>query len=173
VQVTAMPPPPVVSPTTSPVAPVAPPPPVRQASWSPQELAQTNGVDADVGDAPRLAAPPSTLGNQAAVLSGGRHAYTPTVAAQPPAANPRLAAPASRGQGGLYVQAGAFSQLESAERVRVQLAHFGNALVTPVQANGRELYRVRLGPVSDARAADSLRQQMLRSGYRDARVVND
>lgn len=169
VQVAAMPTPPVA-------APVAPSPPVRQASWSPQELAQTNGVDADLSSGEsRPAAPPSTLGNQAAALSGGgRHSYAPSVpAGQPPAANPRLAAPAVAGQGGLYVQAGAFSQLESAEKVRVGLARFGKVLVTPIQANGRELYRVRLGPMSDTQSADTLRQEMLRAGYRDARVVND
>ncbi len=157
-------------------SPVALPPPVRQASWSPQELADTNGIDAGTG--PQPVSPPSTLGNQASVLSGGAHAYAPTApgapaAVQKPAANPRLAATTPAGQGGVYVQAGAFSQLESAERVRVQLSRYGNASVSPVQANGRELYRVRLGPVSNAQAADSLRQQMLQAGYRDARVVND
>lgn len=153
-------------------SPVAPTPPVRQASWSPQELADTNGIDA--GTSPQLASPPSTLGNQAATLSGGSHGNAPRPASvQNPAANPRLAATTPAGQGGVYVQAGAFSQLESAERVRVQLSRYGNASVSPVQANGRELYRVRLGPVSNAQAADSLRQQMLQAGYRDARVVND
>jgi len=100
----------------------------------------------------------------------------PTQLAPPPPPAPvaaPVAPPTTYGSGQIYVQAGAFSQLDNAEKVRSQLSQYGRAIVSPVQASGRELYRVRLGPMASAQAADALRAQVLQAGYRDARVVSD
>jgi rare lipoprotein A len=148
---------------SAPVAPIqppaAPPPPVVQASWSPQELGQ-NGSTVPVQPA-QLAPAPSTLGKQSVMLR----------AAPPPA--PGASSPVPTGGGQIYVQAGAFSQLDNAERARLQLGRFGSTLVSPVQANGRELYRVRLGPIASPEAADAIRLRVLQAGYHDARVISD
>ncbi len=137
--------------TAVPIAPPANAP----ASWSSQDTGRPAP-----SQPVQLAPPPSTLSNQAAVL------------ASPPAPPPQ-SAPISSGGGRIYVQAGAFAQLDSAERVRVQLSQYANATVSPVQANGHELYRVRLGPVNNAEAADVIRARVLQAGYRDAHVVSD
>ena len=43
--------------------------------------------------------------------------------------------------------------------------------VTPVPVNGRELFRVRLGPVADVADADRLLNQVVEAGYDTARTV--
>jgi rare lipoprotein A len=154
-QVTSAPiaPPVAASPSAPlPVVAAAAPPP---AAWSPPQSPPQSV---------QLAPPPSTLGNQAAAF------HSPPL---PPAAPSSVAPAATYGSGQIYVQAGAFSQFDNAEKVRVQLSQYGRAVVSPVQASGRELYRVRLGPMATAQAADAVRAQVLQAGYRDARLVSD
>lgn len=71
----------------------------------------------------------------------------------------------------LFVQAGAFSRQDSAEKLRSSLARIGNAAVSSVEVDGRRLYRVRIGPVATAEAADSVLNQVVALGYPTARVV--
>lgn len=161
--------------------PIAPPPLQPQ----PPQAAWSKPVQSTPNQAVQLAPPPSTLGNQAAALPPPQVApqvVSPPVVS-PPVVSPPVVSPPPQpfspssaplgGSGQIYVQAGAFSQFDNAEKVRVQLSQYGAASVSPVQANGRELYRVRLGPLASMQAADALRGQVLQAGYRDARVVND
>lgn len=71
----------------------------------------------------------------------------------------------------MYVQAGAFSDKINAEKVKSQLSSIGDVTVTPVPVNGRELFRVRLGPVEDVADADRLLNQVVEAGYDTARTV--
>lgn len=71
----------------------------------------------------------------------------------------------------MYIQAGAFSDKVNAERVKSQLSAIGDVTVTPVPVNGRELFRVRLGPVADVADADRLLNQVVEAGYDTARTV--
>jgi len=87
-----------------------------------------------------------------------RRAFTP---GQPP------------GSGRIYVQAGAFSVAENAQRVRSRIAFLGNAEIVPSQGNGTTLYRVRLGPVASEAEADRLRSKVVDSGFPDARIVGN
>lgn len=71
----------------------------------------------------------------------------------------------------MYVQAGAFSDLSNAERVLANLEKLGNATISPIQSGGRELFRVRLGPVSGVDEADMLLERVGEIGYPNARTV--
>ena len=73
----------------------------------------------------------------------------------------------------LYLQAGAFSihanALRLQEHLRVaagELAKISEAIV-----NGRNLYRVRIGPIADVSLADRLVQTLLSAGVTEPRIV--
>ena len=90
----------------------------------------------------------------------------PTVASLASAAS---LAPAS----GFYVQTGAFSTAENAERQRGAVRSYGSSEISQGSAGGRDVYRVRLGPYTTADAAGIVADRLKRSGYGDARVVAD
>ena len=100
--------------------------------------------------------------------------FPPAAAAtyEPPRGRPRpIAAVAPTGR--IFVQAGAFSQRDNAERVQARIARLGAVQVSAALVNGTELYRVRLGPVSDVEAAHALLARVVESGYAGARIVSD
>jgi rare lipoprotein A len=73
----------------------------------------------------------------------------------------------------LYIQAGAFSQMDNANRVVSKLKGIANVVVSPTQTKGKPLYRVRVGPINDTDQADKLLDRVIKAGYSDARVVVD
>jgi len=73
----------------------------------------------------------------------------------------------------IYVQAGAFSQYDNASRVRARLAPLGSVKLSQVLINGKDLYRVRVGPLSNVQRADELLSAVSRAGYENARIVVD
>jgi rare lipoprotein A len=75
--------------------------------------------------------------------------------------------------GRLYVQAGAFSLRDNAQRVQTRIAPLGVVRVMSVAVNGVQVYRVRLGPVENVEQADRLLQRVVSSGYPGARIVTD
>lgn len=89
----------------------------------------------------------------------------PTALPTPPdtaAASPEAATAPS---GGLQLQAGAFSNAGDAEALRARLALVGQtARIETVQAEGRTLHRVRLGPYADAAARDAARETLAQAG---------
>jgi rare lipoprotein A len=74
---------------------------------------------------------------------------------------------------GFYVQTGAFSTMTNAERQRGAIGTYGISEVSQASANGREVYRVRLGPYTTSEAAGIVADRLKRSGYGDARVVSE
>jgi rare lipoprotein A len=72
---------------------------------------------------------------------------------------------------GLYVQAGAFSVRSNAEQLKLKLSHIANTIIEPVTANGRQMYRVKLGPIASVEQADTVLAQVVKSGQGTARVV--
>ena len=74
---------------------------------------------------------------------------------------------------GFYVQTGAFSTMENAERQRGAVRSYGVSEVSQASAGGRDVWRVRLGPYSTADAAGIVADRLKRSGYGDARVVSE
>lgn len=84
---------------------------------------------------------------------------TPSTATTPAAS---ANAPASAAQ----LQAGAFSNAGDAEALRAKLALLGQtARIETVEANGRTLHRVRLGPYADATALESARKTLADAGF--------
>lgn len=71
----------------------------------------------------------------------------------------------------LYIQAGAFSDLTNAERVKNRLGAVGNVSISTVSVNGQDLYRVRLGPVDSVTVADTMLSRVFDAGYHGARTV--
>jgi rare lipoprotein A len=72
---------------------------------------------------------------------------------------------------GVYIQAGAFSDPANARRLEQQLREFGNVFVVAVSVSGKQLYRVRLGPLQDDTGAEDLLGQIRSFGYEDAQIV--
>ena len=73
----------------------------------------------------------------------------------------------------LFVQAGAYAIYDNANKVRAMLARIGKVKVSSVLVNGRDLFRVRVGPLTSVEKADAILDQVIRAGYGDARIVVD
>jgi rare lipoprotein A len=73
----------------------------------------------------------------------------------------------------IFIQAGAFSDFDNANRVRARLASLGPVKVSSVLVNGRDLFRVRVGPIVSVAEADHMLEQVILSGYTDARTIVD
>ncbi len=131
---------------------------------------------------PAAAAPASAPEPLAAAVESPRvpPAAAPPVAATPPAAPAPAAAPASSPRSpaapaasgtSWWVQAGSFSQSANAQRVVRELGAAGiSARVSSVRSNGKELFRVRAGPVADRSAAEALQRRMAAAGHKGTLV---
>ncbi|MGB0671008.1 MAG: septal ring lytic transglycosylase RlpA family protein [Rhodospirillales bacterium] len=73
----------------------------------------------------------------------------------------------------IWVQAGSFTQFDNANRARAQLSGLGPVEIKQVLVNGRDYYRVRVGPVGDEGAADTLLDQIIGHGYSGSAIVVD
>lgn len=73
----------------------------------------------------------------------------------------------------LYVQAGAFSYVDTAETVRAQLRDVGPVTISAVQRDGRDLFRVRVGPLASEDEAGRLLAAVVRAGFSTSRVVHE
>jgi DedD protein len=72
---------------------------------------------------------------------------------------------ASGGKGRFVVQLGSFGSRDNAERLVREMTSKGFAtFVAPITTNGRELYRVRVGPTRDRASAEALATQLKRMG---------
>lgn len=71
----------------------------------------------------------------------------------------------------IYIQAGAFAQMENAKRVQEALADLGGTNVTPVSTTGQRLFRVRLGPIASVEEADLALERVTKRGYPGSRIV--
>jgi len=138
-----------------------------------------------VAAAPRTAveteALPPPPGAQAAASTRSAAPFPAPPPAAPPVQAPSLRTEAlaqtltqgAASPGTLWVQAGAFGSAQNAERMRARLASVGPARTSPVTANGRTLWRVRLGPARSVAEADRLLAATVRAGAGDARIVVD
>jgi DedD protein len=90
----------------------------------------------------------------------------PPVTANPMAPTNNLAAAAPRTEPGTFVvQLGSFGSRENAERlVRDMTAKGFATFIAPITSNGRELYRVRVGPTRDRASAEALATELKRVG---------
>ena len=102
----------------------------------------------------------------------GIAAAPPPEVPEPPAADGAEAAKKAQPTE-LYVQAGAFSFRENAERLRERLADLAEASITPAQVRGRELFQVRIGPIADLDQADETLEHLIDNGHVDAIIIVD
>lgn len=73
----------------------------------------------------------------------------------------------------IYIQAGAFGVFDNAERMRQKLSSLGAVSVQTALVGGRQLYRVRVGPIRDVPTADALLDRVLAQGQNKAIIVVD
>jgi rare lipoprotein A len=73
----------------------------------------------------------------------------------------------------IFVQAGSFSKIVNADRLRARLSSLGPAQIARVMVEKRRFYRVRFGPMVSVNEADRLLAILFKKGHRDARVVVD
>lgn len=73
----------------------------------------------------------------------------------------------------IFVQAGAFGLFDNANQVRARLSPLGPVFLDQVLVNGKDLYRVRVGPLADVNQADMILNQVVGTGYPDARIIVD
>lgn len=146
---------------SQPPAPVlaAAPPSVVQASYEPPP---TPPAPAQTAHAP----PPRTMPFGAPRSASGD--VPPSIASL--AATTAAGTPSSP-LNGFFVQVGAFSTQENAEKQRSAVRSYGHPEISQGSANGRDVYRVRLGPYTTPDAAGIVADRLKRSGYGDARVV--
>ncbi len=71
----------------------------------------------------------------------------------------------------IYVQAGSFTVYDNAVRQRDTLGSYSNASISTAQVNGRQFYRVRLGPVGKVDEADQLLARLVQAGQNSAIIV--
>jgi rare lipoprotein A len=106
------------------------------------------------------------------------------VRAEPPPARPvgvgksgptiaSIASGTSQSGGSFYVQTGAFSTMNNAQRQRDLISSYGSTEIFQASAGGHEVYRVRVGPYTTPDAAGIVADRLKRSGYGEARVVAD
>ena len=94
-------------------------------------------------------------------------------AIDPTGAPPRPVVPVARGEATIYLQAGAFSVRDNAERLAARLGTVAEpgVRITDTSTEGRTLYRVRLGPLASVDEADRLTDLVRALGFEPPRVV--
>jgi rare lipoprotein A len=140
------------------------------------------------GEMPQIAAVPRGSVSASALapptLVTGEIKSVAAVPAKPPQAKvvspavapkPAVAIPASGPTTGLFIQAGAFAQMDNARKLEQQLKELGIAttVILPFASGDKQIFRVRLGPLVDQKMADALLTRVKGYGYDDAQIVRD
>ena len=73
----------------------------------------------------------------------------------------------------MFVQAGAFTNVANANRLRSKLAPFGPSHVVPAVVGNQRFYRVRVGPIASLAQADTLLARVVAAGHPEARIIVD
>lgn len=76
-------------------------------------------------------------------------------------------------KGSWFVQAGAYSHVDSAKNLSLQLDKFGDTNVYFVTVEGQKFYRVRVGPYSHRQEAEVTLAKVKNFGIYNAKVVQD
>lgn len=122
-------------------------------------------------DAPEA---PQSVGVPLALPEAGDAAPSdeaPVAAAEPEATRP--APPLAATDAGWAVQLGSFSDADNAEALAAEVGDAGfDAFVQRVQVENGTMYRVRVGPVSDRAAAESLAERVDRDAGERGVVVS-
>jgi rare lipoprotein A len=73
----------------------------------------------------------------------------------------------------MFIQAGAFTNLANATRLRTLLTSFGHAQVVPAYVGTQKYFRVRLGPIASLAEADATLAKVVAAGHPEARLIVD
>ena len=73
----------------------------------------------------------------------------------------------------MFIQAGAFTNLANATRLRTTLTSFGKTQVVPAYVGTQKFFRVRLGPIASLAEADTMLAKVVASGHPEARLIVD
>lgn len=73
--------------------------------------------------------------------------------------------------GQIFVQAGSFTQITNANKLRARLIKVGNARIIQAVVDQRIFFRVRFGPLESVDEADLLLAMLIDNGHNAARVV--
>jgi rare lipoprotein A len=115
--------------------------------------------------------PPVTTPVAAAAAADTAPSAVPSAAA---AALPAMPPPASAAGGHFYIQVGAYSQADNAQRVARKLRDAGlEHVFTLAPAADQPLQRVRIGPISSVQQFDGLIARLTALGYPGARLAQD
>jgi len=63
--------------------------------------------------------------------------------------------------------------MANAQRLRARLSGAGQLNISSIDRNGQRLYRVRMGPFDDVKAADAALARVAAAGGTDATIVVD
>lgn len=123
---------------------------------APRQTVSAQSLDASPAPAPTVIAPSAV-----SIISQAQAAPVQTASA---AIGP-----------GVWVQAGAFSDLGNAQRLASRLGGSvgGTTSISPVTVAGQELYRVRLGPIADPSEVERVLAAVRATGLPGARVVTE
>lgn len=73
----------------------------------------------------------------------------------------------------MFVQAGAFTNVANANRLRAKLAPLGRSQVVPAVIGNQRFYRVRVGPIASLAQADIVLARVVAAGHPEARIIVD
>ncbi len=73
----------------------------------------------------------------------------------------------------MFIQAGAFTNVANADRLRTRLAPLGRSQVVPAVVGNQRFYRVRLGPIATLAEADAMLAKVVAVGHPEARLIVD
>lgn len=165
---------PSASPEQQPVEPAVQLPPVATADASQGDAASGRARPGEAAQPEAAATNPQSQPRQdsaapAATTDVARPPASPAASAAAPRAAREVAPVASKppaaSAGRFAVQLGSFGSRENAERlVRDMTARGFATFIAPITSNGRELYRVRVGPAKDRASAEALAAQLKRVG---------
>ncbi len=71
----------------------------------------------------------------------------------------------------MFVQAGAFTNWDNAKRLQSELGRYGQVKILPINVDGQQFYRVRIGPMGTVNEADSALAGLISNGNDQARIV--
>lgn len=77
------------------------------------------------------------------------------------------------GNTNIFVQAGAFTRLDNATKLKNKLSSVGRANVVEAVVKGVQYYRVRIGPIATVAEADKMLKRVMTSGAAEARIIVD
>ena len=135
--------------------------PIPQAAPRPSVTVEGAPPPPSRNQPPRTIAAPTTLAGS--TTDDGRFMPAPVVEQKPLPAGPQR----------IYVQAGAFTIYDNANRLRARLNAISPTAISQVMVGDTQFFRVRVGPFDNVDRADQVLAQVLATGTNAARIIVD